>query len=284
MKKYCAILILLIILVPGACCGNALTIQPFRSEQVDRLMEEAISGGLIAGGVVLVGTAKGIVFEKPYGRVAADPLSRPITLDTVFDIASLTKVVATAPAILKLAEERRISLVDPVKKWLPEFSQRDDLLIWHLLTHTSGLDDFTLSAANPMPSALAGAAAQKPKGVVGNRFRYADINFILLGEIVSRAGALPLDQFAAANIFAPSDMRDTCFNPGKERAERCAPTAVGEHAVLPGEVQDSLARQLGGVAGHAGVFSTAGDLGRFCMMILNRGEGRGGNGPFAPNH
>lgn len=264
-------LAVLLILVPGACSGNAaLYPQFFRSEQVDQLMEQAMTHGLIAGGVVLVGTSKGVIFEKPYGRVAADPAARPMTLDTMFDIASLTKVVATTPSILKLAEDGRISIVDPVRKWLPEFTGREDLLIWHLLTHTSGLDDFSLSTANPLQSAVDGAAAQKPKGVVGNRFRYADINFIILGEIVRRASSLPLDQFAASHIFTPLDLRETLFNPDKDQILRCSST-IGD-VTHQGEVQDFLARQLGGVAGHAGVFSTAGDLGRFCMMMLNRGE------------
>lgn len=261
----------LLILVPGAYRGNAaLNTQLFRSEQVDQLMEQAMIQGLIAGGVVLVGTSKSVLFEKPYGRVAADPDARPMSLDTMFDIASLTKVVATTPSILKLAEMGRISLVDPVRKWIPEFSGREELLIWHLLTHTSGLDDFSLSATTPLQSAIDGAAVQKPKGAVGSRFRYADINFIILGEIVRRASTLPLDQFAFQQIFNPLDLRETLFNPGKERGIRCSST-IGD-VILQGEVQDSLARQLGGVAGHAGVFSTAGDLGRFCMMILNRGE------------
>jgi len=265
----------LLVLAPGACCGSALGPQVFRSEQVDSLMEDSMARGLIAGGVVLVGTSKGVIFEKPYGRIAAEPGARPMSLDTIFDIASLTKVVATTPSILKLAEEGRISLVDPVRKWIPEFSVREDLLIWHLLTHTSGLDDFSLASLNPMQSAIDGASAQKSKGVVGNRFRYADINFILLGEIVRRAGALPLDQFAASQIFAPLEMRETLFNPDKDKALRCSSTIGGEKNVNVGEVQDFLARKLGGVAGHAGVFSTAGDLARFCMMILNRGESGG---------
>lgn len=261
----------LLFLAPGACSGNALGTQIFRSEQVDLLMEEAMARGLVAGGVVLVGTSRGVVFAKPYGRIAADPASRPMTIETVFDIASLTKVVATTPSILKLAEEGRLSLVDPVRKWLPEFSQRDDLLIWHLLTHTSGLDDFSLSSASPMQSAIDGASSQKPRGVVGSRFRYADINFILLGEIVRRVSGIPLDRYASELLFAPLVMKETLFNPDGEQAANCSVT-MGERNTHQGQVQDLLARQLGGVAGHAGVFSSAGDLARFCMMILNRGE------------
>ncbi|MSM40947.1 MAG: serine hydrolase [Geobacter sp.] len=275
MKKYLThicCLVLLILLVPGACNGNALNIQAFRSEQVDRLMEEGISRGLIAGGVVLVGTRRGVLFEKAYGRLSTEQSAGPMAVESLFDIASLTKVVATTPSILKLAEEGRLSLVDQVGKWLPEFSGRKDLLIWNLLTHTSGLDDFSLSSAAPMQSAIAGAAGQKPKGVVGSRFRYADINFILLGEIVRRVSGLPLDQYAAQHFYAPLGMRDTLFNPDQERALRCSSTLTGERTMMTGQVQDYLSRQLGGVAGHAGLFSSAGDLARFCMMILNQGD------------
>jgi CubicO group peptidase (beta-lactamase class C family) len=123
-----------------------------------------------------------------------------------------------------------------------------------------------------MQSAINGAAAQKTKGVVGSRFRYADINFILLGEIVRRVSGLPLDQYASQQIYKPLNMNDTLFNPDQGRISRCSATVVGEGSLLTGHVQDYLSRQLGGVAGHAGLFSTAGDLGRFCMMIMNQGE------------
>jgi CubicO group peptidase (beta-lactamase class C family) len=141
----------------------------------------------------------------------------------------------------------------------------------HLLTHTSGLDDFPLAAVHPLQSAVEGAATQKVRGEIGSRFKYADINFILLAEIVRRVTGSSLDQFTQAAFFTPLGMSDTAFNPDPERAARCSPT-VGDHVFYVGQVQDALARQLGGVAGHAGVFSTARDLARFCRMMLNEGE------------
>ena len=116
--------------------------------KIDLVLENAISHGLITGGVVLIGNRHGTLFERTYGKASTEPDARPMTFDTIFDIASLTKVVATTPAILKLAEERRLSLVDPVVKWFPEFAGKgkDDLLVMNLLTHTSGLDDFPLAA------------------------------------------------------------------------------------------------------------------------------------------
>ena len=138
-------------------------------EKVDQLLESAISRGLVTGAIVLVGNSKGVLFEKVYGRGLGGQEATPLSLDTIFDIASLTKVIATTPAIMKLAEERKISLVDPVVKWFPEFSGKgkDDLLILNLLTHTSGLDDFSLGSANPLRSAIEGAAQQRLKGEVG---------------------------------------------------------------------------------------------------------------------
>jgi len=245
-----------------------------RTAEIDRLLGNAISHGLIAGGVVLVGNRQGVLFERAYGRSSVEPGAPATEIDTIFDIASLTKVVATAPAILKLAEERKISLVDQVVKWFPEFAGKgkDDLLVLNLLTHTSGLDDFPFAADDPLHSAVEGAAGQKLKGEIGSRFKYADINFILLGEMVRRVTGTGLDHYAAAAFFTPLGMQDTAFNPGREKALRFSATVSADKSILLGQVQDPEARQLGGVAGHAGVFSTASDLARFCCMFLNEGE------------
>jgi len=197
-----------------------------------------------------------------------------MAIDTIFDLASLTKVIATAPAILKLAEERKLSLVDPVARWFPEFFGKDknDLLVMNLLTHTSGLDDLPLAAASPLQSAIEKAASQKIKGEIGNRFRYADINFILLGELVRRASGIPLDAYTKTNFYAPLGMKDTGFTPDGDTSLRCSATTGDGRNFFVGLPQDREARQLGGVAGHAGLFSTARDLARFCRMILAGGD------------
>jgi CubicO group peptidase (beta-lactamase class C family) len=248
-----------------------------RTAKIDFLMGSAIARGLIAGGVVLVGNRKGVLFERAYGKSSAEPNAPLMDIDTIFDIASLTKVVATAPAILKLAEEKKLSLVDPVAKWFPEFAgkSKDDLRVLNLLTHTSGLDDFPFAPSNPLHSAVEGAANQKLKGEIGSRFRYADINFILLGEMVRRVTGTALDQYAAAYFFTPLGMNDTTFNPGPDKVSRCSATVSEENKTLLGLVQDPVSRQLGGVAGHAGVFSSGRDLARFCRMVLNDGEFEG---------
>ena len=248
------------------------------TEKIDHLLESAIGRGLIAGGVVLVGNRQGVLFEKAYGRQSPEPGARPMTVDTIFDLASLTKVVATTPAIIRLAQEGRLSLVEPIRKWFPELAGngKDELLVMHLLTHTSGLDDFPLRSAAPLASAIEGVAAQKLKGEIGSRFHYADINFILLAELVRRITGFGLDTYAQQRFYIPMGMDDTLFNPGADKQARCAPTWGNDCALPAGQPQDYLSRQLGGVAGHAGLFSTAADLSRFCRMILSEGRVAGG--------
>ena len=266
------------------CCSAAFADSPpavpaqgDRTAKIDRLLEGAISRGLIAGGVVLIGDRQGVLFVNPYGKMSTEPDARPMETDTIFDLASLTKVVATAPAILKLAEEGRLSLVDPVVKWFPEFTGKgkDDLLVANLLTHTSGLDDFALATGAPLQSAINGAAAQKIKGEIWNRFRYADINFILLSELVQRVTGVGLDHYAATTFYTPLGMKDTGFNPDQNMATRCSATLGEGKSFFLGVPQDGEARQLGGVAGHAGLFSTVRDLARFCRMLLGDGSFEG---------
>jgi len=247
--------------------GRAYAVDTAR---IDTLIGDAVSRHLIAGGVVLIGSTEKVLFQKAYGRVSYLPDARPMTLDTIFDVASLTKVIATTPSVLKLAEQGRLSLLDPAVKWFPEFQGhgKDGILVLNLLTHTSGLDDVPLADANPMESAIKGAAEQKLKGEIGSRFRYADLNFILLAELVRRATGAPLDFYSEASFYRPLKMLDTAFNPRAK--ERCSPTLC-DVRLTAGEVQDQSARQLGGVAGHAGLFSTASDLSRFSRMMLAGG-------------
>jgi len=263
MTFFRSILCLLLLAVAFPCFGAD-------TARIDALLADAISHNLVAGGVVLIGSRDKVLFERAYGRVSGAPEARALTADTLFDLASLTKVVATTPSVLKLAEEGRLSLLDPVVKWFPEFAGRgkDAILVLNLLTHTSGLDDIPLSSANPIGSAIEGAAAQKLKGEVGSRFKYADLNFILLAELIRRATGAGLDLYTQASFYRPLAMADTSFNPRDKG--RCSPTLC-EDRLYTGEVQDTLSRQMGGVAGHAGLFSTAQDLARFCRMMLGGG-------------
>jgi CubicO group peptidase (beta-lactamase class C family) len=241
---------------------------------IDSVMQNAISRELIAGGVILVGDRHKDLLLKAYGRKDPPTEAEPVCDTALFDLASLTKVVATTPAIMRLVEEGKLSLVDPVARWFPELvgSGKDGLLVMHLLTHTSGLDDILPSSSAPMQSVIRGAALQTLKGEVGSRFHYADLNFILLGELVRRVSGKGLDQYANEYIYAPLGMKDTGFNPAQDKWMRCAATLAADNSPQCGVVQDYAARQLGGVAGHAGLFSTVHDLSLFCRMILNNGR------------
>jgi CubicO group peptidase (beta-lactamase class C family) len=167
--------------------------------------------------------------------------------------------------------------VDPVKKWFPEFEGKgkDDLLVMHLLTHTSGFDDFSLASEKALQSAVEGAAGQSLKGIVGNRFHYADINFILLSEMVRRVSGEALNDYAARSFYQPMGMRATGFLPSIEVKSRAATTVGNGSLLFIGDPQDYLARQLGGVAGHAGIFSSSADLAVFCRMMLSGGRSSG---------
>ena len=248
-----------------------------RASSIDFLLENAIRRGLISGGVVAVGNRKGLLYGATRGRLYQNPQSPELTDRTLFDIASLTKVVATTPAVMKLLENGRINLLDPLTRWFPELegSGREEITLLNLLTHTSGIDDMQIPASEPIRNTLIKTALQNNGTLPGDRFRYADINFILLGEMVQRVSGLSLDRFCSEFIFAPIGMADTSFLPQPPLSSAIAPTAGSDNALTAGIVQDANARRLGGIAGHAGVFSTAADLSRFAAMILNLGDYNG---------
>lgn len=247
-----------------------------RAVTIDVMLENAIRRGLISGGVVAVGNHTGQLYGTALGRLYPDAVVPLITERTLFDTASLTKVIATAPAIMKLLELGKISLFDPLTRWFPEFegSERDEITILNLLTHTSGMDDVEITKDDPLKSLIDKAIVQNNGTLPGNRFRYADINFILLGELVKRAGHMPLDRFCAEFIYAPIGMAETAFQPSTESAV-IAPTAGMNKELKAGVVQDLNSRHFGGVAGHAGLFSTISDLNRFATMVLNKGTYNG---------
>ncbi len=245
-----------------------------RAATIDYMLDRAVSQGFIGGGVVLVGNRSGVTYTASRGKLGFSPEAGTLNERTIFDIASLTKVVATAPAIMKLLEEGRITLLDPLTRWFPEFegSGREDITILNLLTHTSGLNDIAFSPLEPLNTAIHKAALQKNGRIAGTRFLYADINFILLSELVQRASGMSLDRFCREKLFGPLGMADTMFLPPLELAGSIAPTLGAANELLTGIVQDENARHLGGIAGHAGLFSSASDLSRYAQMILNNGR------------
>lgn len=247
------------------------------STALDAAMRTAIHDGMIPGGVLIVGHQGRIVHRKAYGERAIVPTREPMTVDTIFDIASLTKVVATTPSLMKLFEQGKIRMTDPVTAYLPEFQGgHSDITVRDLMTHFSGLrPDLELNTAwSGYETGIERALITKPDASPGTRFVYSDINFILLGEIVRRLSGEPLDQFAREQIFEPTGMHETTFRPSESLRARIAPTEVDAATKIPlrGVVHDPTARFMGGVAGHAGVFSTADDLAKYCEMLLAGGE------------
>jgi len=247
-----------------------------RAVSVDVMLENAVRRGLISGGVVIVGNHSGQLYRTAQGRAFPDAAAPPLSERTLFDIASITKVIATAPAIMKLLEMNRINLLDPLTRWFPEFEGTDheEITVLNLLTHTSGMDDIDVATDDPLKSLIEKLRIQHNGILPGNRFRYADINFILLGELVQRETNTSLDAFCKEYIFAPTGMAETGFLPPKESGF-IAPTSNQNKLLESGRVQDMNARRLGGVAGHAGLFTNADDLSRFAAMILNRGTYNG---------
>jgi uncharacterized protein YbbC (DUF1343 family) len=260
-----------------------------RLDAIPPLVEQAIAEKKLPGAVVLVGQGDRVLYEKAIGRRAVEPAPEPMTLDTIFDLASLTKVVATTTSVMKLVEDGRIRLSDRVSTFVPGFERhgKTDITIRHLMTHTSGLRP-DLDSANPWTgsdAAIELAIDEIPTAPPGERFVYSDINYVLLGDVVRRVSGMPLNEFARTHIFEPLGMKDTTFLPPASWRPRIAPTEPCTEFGWPcegpgmkmmrGVVHDWTARRMGGVAGHAGLFSTAADLSIFCRMLLDGGRYNG---------
>jgi uncharacterized protein YbbC (DUF1343 family) len=248
-----------------------------RLNVVDPIINDAIAQQQIPGAVLIVGHNGEVVYRKAYGSRALVPHREGMTLDTIFDCASLTKVVATTTAIMQLWEQGKFRMSDPVAKYIPEFAQngKQDITIRQLLVHYSGLpEDLDLvkkwegrDTAYRMALEI---APEKPPGA----FEYSDVNFIVLGALVERLSGESLDAYAAKHVFAPLGMTETRFLPPASWVARIAPTEEDEnHHLLRGVVHDPTARRMGGVAGHAGMFSTADDLALFAQALLDGGRG-----------
>ena len=240
---------------------------------LDSIVRDAIHDDQVPGAVLLVWHDGQVAYRKAFGNRALEPRREPMTVDTIFDIASLTKVVATTTAVMQLVQKGEVRLNDPVVKYIPEFAEngKEEITVRNLLTHFSGLRaDIDLTPPwEGRDAALRLSFAEAPAFSPGSRFLYSDTNFITLGALVERVSGSTLDAYCAKKIFSPLGMTHTRFLPPAAWRRKIAPTEYDEQGrMLRGVVHDPRARRMGGVAGHAGVFSTADDLSKFAQALL----------------
>ncbi|HZQ96630.1 MAG TPA: exo-beta-N-acetylmuramidase NamZ domain-containing protein [Candidatus Sulfotelmatobacter sp.] len=256
----------------------APTASPVRLGAVDSIIQQAIADHNIPGAVLVVGHDGKVIYRKAYGERALEPRREMMTLDTIFDLASLTKVIATTTAVMQLVELGKVRMNDPVAKYLPEFAQngKEDITVRQLMTHYSGMaPDLDLTTPwEGKTTAYQLACVEPPETTPGSGFVYSDINFIMLGALVERVSGMPLDAYTVQRIFTPLKMLHTRFLPPAPWRAKIAPTQYDEHEhMLRGVVHDPTARRMGGVAGHAGLFSTGDDLAKFAQALLDDGDG-----------
>ena len=266
-----------------------------RLEHIAGAADAAIKAGEVPGAVVLVARHGRIAYLKAFGNRSVQPRTEAMTTDTIFDMSSLTKVMVTLPLVLMLVEDGHLRLEDRVKRYLPDFTGggKDGITLRHLLTHYSGLPaDFDLSKEwFGYPAAMAELYRTKAGSEPGKEFLYSDLNFIALGEVIQSVTGEPLEETARKRIFAPLGMTDTFFRPPASLVGRIAPTEPRKNTlrylkgtaapaspdqILRGEVHDPTAWRMGGVAGHAGLFSTARDLAIYSRTLLDQGAYPGG--------
>jgi CubicO group peptidase (beta-lactamase class C family) len=242
---------------------------------IDTVVEEAMRQGRMPGCVVAIGHRGRIGWLKAYGNRQTEPEPVPMTVNTVFDLASLTKPIATATSVMQLIERGQVRLRDRVADHIPEFGQegKEGISVEQLLIHMSGL-----IADNPLSDYLDGEELAfqriwklKPQADPGARFIYSDVNYIVLAELVRRVSGKDIHRFTQENLFGPLGMRETGFLPEENLRRRAAPTQQRNDQWMQGEVHDPRAYELGGIAGHAGLFSTAEDLAVYAQMMLDQG-------------
>ncbi|MDD5374691.1 serine hydrolase domain-containing protein [Acidithiobacillus sp.] len=242
---------------------------------IAQIVQKEIQSGRIPGAVILVGNEGRIVYRQAFGYAELEPERIPMGVGTLFDLASLTKVVATTTAVMQLVQEGKLDLNAPAARYWPAFGEngKEVITVRELLTHYSGLAP-DLNPRIPWRGyrgALGAIIAEKPVAAPGSRYLYSDINFEALGEIVRRVSGEPLDVYCTEHIFGPLHMRETTFRPPAWERYRIAPTEYLGGKLRWGKVHDPTAYRMGGVSGHAGLFSTAGDLAIFAQMLLNGG-------------
>ena len=265
--------------------------QPERKEkprqqftEIDQVVEEEIAKDNFPGAVVLVGQKDDIVYWKAFGNKIVDPCAEPADRNTIYDLASMTKPIATANSIMILRERNQIKLDDYVSKYLPAFAcnGKEQVRIEHLLTHTSGLPAYTNAAklkeqfGSPCPEkVIEKICSLKALSKPGEEFRYSCLGYITLAKIIEAISGENIGDFSKENIFTPLGMKHTSFNPPDSWKQDIAATEVIDGVPLRGVVHDPLARLMAGLSGNAGLFSNAYDLSIYCRMLLNGGKWHG---------
>ncbi|MDD9938979.1 MAG: serine hydrolase, partial [Myxococcales bacterium] len=260
---------------------EAVTAEPARVSipAIDAVVSSAIAESKLPGAVVTVGRSNGILFQRAYGHRSLVPERTPMTEDVIFDLASLTKPLVTAALVHKLAEERKLGLGDPIARHLPELDGKrtGEITILQLLLHSSGLPRVTRLRDYELPreQALANLLATRTEHRPGARYLYGDVAYLWLGVLIERVAGVPLDRLAREHLFQPLGLTHTRFRPPADWLPRIAPTERTDKRPSPlihGVVHDPRAYRLGGVAGNAGLFSTADDLARLARTLLQRGS------------
>lgn len=243
------------------------------------LVKASLDEGQMAGAVVCIGRREGVAYLEAFGNRQVKPDAIPMTVDTVFDLASLTKPLATGLSIMKLVDSGQVRLRDPVSVYLPEFGRngKESVTILQLLTHQGGLipDNALSDYENGPDQAWQNIYDLSLSTPAGTQFKYTDVGFLVLGKVVEEVTGKPLDDYTQQNIYAPLRLKSTGFNPPKEIASQAAATEMRDGRWMVGEVHDPRSYLLEGVAGHAGLFSSAQDLAVLCRMMLNRGTWEG---------
>jgi len=276
-----SVILILSVLIQPLLSTSAHPLQTLSKEHqaaIEEGTKKALRRGQVPGVVILIGNRENVLYRRAFGHRAIKPEKERMTLDTLFDLASLTKVVATTTAVMQLVESGKIGLEDPVTKYWPELqgNGKEQIMLRHLLTHYSGLGPGV--SLNPdwsgTEEGLKRIIEEKPYSPPGIQFTYSDINFQILGEVVEKISGKSLAAYSDEHIFRPLGMKDTFFDPPSGVRDRIAPTLWNRKngKMLRGTVHDGVAYRMGGVAGHAGLFSTADDLSIFARMILNGGS------------
>lgn len=246
--------------------------------EVDTVIAKGIAAGEMPGCVLAIGRRGQLVWLKAYGQRQVEPAPEEMTTDTIFDLASLTKPIATATSVMLLIERGKLRLSDRVAQHWPEFGvHKESITIEHLLTHVGGLiaDNKISDYLSGPETAWKNLAELKPQAPPYDRFVYSDVGFLVLGQVVERVSGRTVAEFAKSEVFVPLGMQTTSYVPPKEWRARIAPTEKRSGEWIRGEVHDPRAYQLGGIAGHAGLFSSAQDLARYAAMMSQRGQWAG---------